>query len=77
LRHNVPLIQADLKVQCGDPLRAVELAIPMPPLPTPHEGEYSLELLFEEEMLGSWRILVVSEDSTPSDKGTGDDSRNG
>jgi hypothetical protein len=66
LRTYKPLFRAALTVQCDNPLRAVELGIRLPmPLPMPHNGEYSLELLCEEEMLGSWRVSATTEDAGP------------
>ena len=65
LINNRVLLQADLKVQCDDPVRSVEVGIRLPTrLPTPHEGVYALELLYEEELLGSWRISAKYEDRT-------------
>ena len=67
LSNNKVLLQADLKVQCDDPVLSVEVGIRLPTrLPTPHEGVYALELLYEEEMLGSWRISAKIEDRTKS-----------
>lgn len=52
------LLKMEIKLECKDPLQTVELAFPLPPLPTPHDGVYALELLWNEEMLGSHRVTV-------------------
>jgi hypothetical protein len=69
LRDHKSLMRAELEVQCNDPLRAVEISIPVPaPLPTPHDGVYSMELLCDEELLGSWRVSVITRDGTTSEE---------
>lgn len=45
-------------VECRDPLEVVEIVLGLPPLPTPHEGVFALELLYDNEMLGSCRVTV-------------------
>lgn len=52
------LLQIDLQITCKDPLETIEVVIPMPVLPTPHKGVYALELLCENEPLGSVRVVV-------------------
>ncbi len=48
---------ARMEVVCDDPLKTVELVLPVPPLPrTP--GHYALELLYENELIGSHRVMV-------------------
>ena len=65
LSDNTVLIKVDLNVRCKDPLQAVELKIPLPQLPCRHFGAYALELLCEDELLGSWRVTVTSAEDLP------------
>lgn len=65
LTDNTALMKADLNVRCNDPLQAVELKIPLPQLPCPHVGAYALELLYDDELLGSWRLTVTSVGDLP------------
>ena len=59
LDDNRVLMQCNFKVRCIDPLQTVELAIPLPELPSPHPGVFALELLCRDEPMGSLRINVV------------------
>jgi hypothetical protein len=52
------LIQAEIIVASNDPVAVAEYILPMPPLPAERIGNYSLDLLYDEELLGSWRIAV-------------------
>ena len=65
LTDNTALMKADLNVRCKDPLQAVELKVPLPQLPCPHFGAYALELLYDDELLGSWRVTVTSVGDLP------------
>ena len=58
LESNEVLFRAvRMEVVCDDPLKTVELVLPVPPLPrTP--GHYALELLYENELIGSHRVMV-------------------
>jgi hypothetical protein len=59
LRDNTVLLRAELSVNSSNnPLDTTELAVQFPPLPIPHLGTYALELLFENELLGSHRVTV-------------------
>jgi hypothetical protein len=51
------LIEAQIEVVSSDPLSMVEAAIGLPLLPIV-PGNFSLDLLFEGEILGSWRVTV-------------------
>jgi hypothetical protein len=55
--------QAELAAQCDDPLRTVELVVPLPMLP-PIKGVFALEVLFESELLGSHRVVVEEQEMT-------------
>jgi hypothetical protein len=50
--------QYDFKVNCKDPLASVEVVLPLPPLSTQKAGTFALELLWNDEPLGSCRINV-------------------
>jgi hypothetical protein len=59
LQNNSVLLTTRFQVSCDDPLNTMELTIPIPMLPAPHEGVYALELLHGNEPLGSMRIVAV------------------
>jgi len=52
------LFYSDFKASSPDPLQTVEAVIPLPPLSPSQAGVYALELLQDNEILGSLRILV-------------------
>ncbi len=58
LNENTVIFTFEFKVDCRNPLETVQLSLPLPPLPVPHEGVFVLELLCEGELLGSHRILT-------------------
>lgn len=60
------LLQAVMQISCKNPLETIEVVLPMPVLPKPHKGIYALELLCENEPLGSVRIVVDEADSGTS-----------
>jgi len=63
------LMRCEMEVRCNDPLLPVEISIPLPaPLPAPHDGVYSMELLCEEELLGSWRVSVTTGDGKTNEE---------
>ena len=66
LQTDKVLIDADLQVHCDDPLQTRELVVPLPPLPKPAPGVYALELLCEEEPLGSLRVTVDERPAAPA-----------
>ncbi|NQU20084.1 MAG: hypothetical protein HQ567_02295 [Candidatus Nealsonbacteria bacterium] len=57
LEQNTVLLQIQFAIECPDPLQTVEVALPMPMLP-PIAGVHALELLCDDEPLGSHRITV-------------------
>lgn len=59
-RNNV-LFGTAFEVSCRDPLETIQITVPLPPLPIPHEGVFVLELLCDGEMLGSHRVLAKSQ----------------
>jgi hypothetical protein len=46
-----------IPIPCDDPLKGVELVIPVPRLPM-DPGTYAFEVLCEDELIGSHRIVV-------------------
>ena len=56
------LFEGNLELTSDDPLRVVECALPLPPL-WGDAGHYSLDLLFSDEILGSWRITVLDSET--------------
>ncbi len=62
LEDNRALFAVNVEVQAPkDPLDHLELIIPLPTLPTPHDGVFALELLINDgDPLGSWRVTVIT-----------------
>lgn len=58
LAEDKPVFEAKFTVSCNDPLKTVEIIAPLPPLPTVKAGTYALELLWNDEPLGSFRVTV-------------------
>jgi hypothetical protein len=59
LADNSVLMSLCFEVSNADPIATVELIVPVPSLPTPHAGDYALELLTDNELIGSHRIRVL------------------
>jgi len=57
LEQDKALLQIGFSIECTDPLQTVELVLPMPKLP-PVAGVHALELLCNDEPIGSHRITV-------------------
>ena len=58
LADDTQLFRSDLRVDCPDPLLTVEMTVPLPPIAPTNAGIYALELLHNNEILGSLRIIV-------------------
>ena len=58
------LMKARFQIQSSDPVAVTEFVIPIPRLPANHPGHYSLDLLYEDEILGSWRVNVMRIEET-------------
>jgi hypothetical protein len=58
LTKNMVMFGTELTIKCPDRLRTVEIAAPLPDLPINEEGVYALEVVCEEEILGSYRITA-------------------
>ena len=52
------LLEAEFSVIAQDPTQLTEAVLPMPKLPITKFGTYSLDLLHDEETLGTWRLYV-------------------
>ncbi len=50
--------QSCFSIDCSDPLQVLEVILPLPKLPTPKAGVYALELLWNDEPIGVFRITV-------------------
>ncbi len=57
------IIEGEVELTSPDPVSVAEYAFQMPPLPV-IVGSYSLDLLYEGELLGSWRVTVASRDAS-------------
>ena len=60
LRENRILFQAEVPIECDDPLKTIEVAMPLPRLPLSgwDERVYALEIVCEGQLLGSHRVLA-------------------
>lgn len=61
LSNGTNLFEMALGTSSADPLALTELGVPLPRLPVPHAGVYSLDVLHDGEILGSWRIVVTQD----------------
>ncbi len=57
LKQNKALFQTQFSIECADPLKTVEVVLPLPMLPQ-MAGVHALELLCDDEPIGSHRIIV-------------------
>ena len=61
------LIDGQIDITAADPVAITEHSFPLPMLPI-SPGQFSLDLLYEGEILGSWRVTVKPQpapDGTP------------
>jgi hypothetical protein len=60
LADNPPIVlfETQVRVETPDPLQTIELVAALPLLPIQHEGAFALEILCENELLGSFRIVA-------------------
>jgi len=61
------LLEAQFVVVAVDPVSVAEYCVPMPPLPITKVGSYSLDLLYDNEILGAWRVVVKGFAEQPGD----------
>jgi hypothetical protein len=59
------LIEGQIDITAADPVAITEHSFPLPMLPI-SPGQFSLDLLYEGEILGSWRV-TVKQQTTPDD----------
>lgn len=59
LADNAVSMRIKFMIGAPDPLSAVEVAIPLPPLHVTHPGSYALELLCDEVLLGMHRVIAL------------------
>lgn len=70
LDEDTPIFEAPFTVSSDDRLKTVEITAPLPPLPITKAGTFALELLWKNEPLGSFRVIVQEMQI----KGTSDDT---
>jgi hypothetical protein len=58
--------QIELETKSTDPIAPVEIVLPLPPLPTDTYGTFALELLWEQESLGAYRIHIAGQPESPN-----------
>lgn len=58
LKKNDVLFWTDAVIQNANRLGTIELVFPLPRLPIKEAGVYALEVVWENEILGSWRITA-------------------
>ncbi|MCH7725800.1 MAG: hypothetical protein IH991_04865 [Planctomycetes bacterium] len=73
LERDQAIFRCEFTIKCDNPLETVEVIIPLLSLP-PIAGTHALELLSNNELLGSHRVLV--EEIEGDHNGDDDDSQN-
>lgn len=58
------LFEGQLVLAALDPVAVAEYIVPLPPLPATAIGNYSLDLVYDGEILGSWRVSVRKVESS-------------
>ena len=60
LHDNRSLFQVEVSIECDDPLKTIEVSLPLPRLPlvAMEERAYALEVLCGGQLLGSHRVLA-------------------
>lgn len=69
LHDNRVLFQAEVPIECDDPLKTIEVSLPLPRLPLVawEERVYALEIICEGQLMGSHRVLArITPGSAPS-----------
>ena len=59
LTTNEVLFGTELSIDSDDRLQTIEVVAPLPSLPITEPGTYALELVWEGEILGFWRITAA------------------
>jgi hypothetical protein len=65
------LFEVQILVASTDPVSVAEYILPMPLLPVHKATTYSLDLFYEEEILGSWRITAKKIEGQNENAGEG------
>ena len=52
------IFRTEFTIECQNPLETIAIVFPLPVLPTHTPGIFALELLWNEEPLGSHRLIV-------------------
>ena len=60
LHDNRSLFQTEVPIECDDPLKTIEVSLPLPRLPLTalEERVYALEIVCDGQLLGSHRVLA-------------------
>src|SRR4029453_890126 len=61
LANSNNLFEIAFGVTSADPVAVSEYVIPMPRLPIPGPGPFSLAFLYDDELIGSWRLFVAEQ----------------
>lgn len=59
LANDSVIFHMKIEAESTDPLATLEMAIPLPELPTDKAGVFALEMVWNDEPLGSYRIQVI------------------
>ena len=57
LSKNQVLLQSKINVVCHDRLQTIEIIAPLPQLPCREPGTYAFEVVCEDEVIGSHRVI--------------------
>jgi hypothetical protein len=57
---NQSLFHVGVKIQNNDRLATIEIVVPLPPMKAfaPHPGTFSLDVVWNNEIVGSHRVIV-------------------
>ncbi|MBN1393939.1 MAG: hypothetical protein JW959_02825 [Pirellulales bacterium] len=58
LSKNAIIFRTEAVVENIDRISTIEIAFPLPRLPITESGVYAIEIVWENEVIGSWRITV-------------------
>lgn len=70
LKDNQVLFSTNFVIESSDGLATLEHKLPLPVLPIVGEGQYAIEFLARNEMIGSLRVMAVPEEIETKDAGT-------
>lgn len=68
LTKNAVLFGTELQITIDNRLEMIEVVLPLPMLPITEAGTYALEVLCENELLGSWKITGIDMDTKKEDE---------